>query len=264
MAKYNDIDMKKWKEYDDIITDSLWIIDKRDKSGVHNASYHGNFIPQIPNQLFKRYTKKGDWILDPFSGSGTTIIEAQRMGRNSIGVELQENVADLSLDLIKQEENPSVTSHIVVGDSGTVNIKAELEQYGIQKVQFVIYHPPYWDIIKFSDNEKDLSNCVTLEDFNKAFGKIIDNTSQFLEKNRYCACVIGDKYANSEIVPLGFQCMNLFLQRGFKLKAILVKNFEETKGKANQKAIWRYRALASDFYLFKHEYIFVFKKVKEK
>ena len=35
-----------------------------------------------------------------------------------------------------------------------------------------------------------------------------------------------------------------------------------TKGKSNQKAIWRYRALASDFYLFKHEYIFIFKKVK--
>ena len=94
------------------------------------------------------------------------------------------------------------------------------------------------------------------------FGKIIDNTIQHLEKNRYCAVVIGDKYANSEIVPLGFHCMNLFLQRGLKMKAILVKNFEDTKGKSNQKAIWRYRALASDFYIFKHEYIFVFKKVK--
>ena len=30
MSKYNDLDMKKWKEYDDILTDSLWIFDKRD------------------------------------------------------------------------------------------------------------------------------------------------------------------------------------------------------------------------------------------
>ena len=122
---------------------------------------------------------------------------------------------------------------------------------GIKKVQFVIYHPPYWDIVKFSDNTEDLSNCASLDDFLESFGQIIDNTSQFLEKNRYCAVVIGDKYANSEIVPLGFYCMNLFIQRGFKLKAILVKNFEETKGKSNQKAIWRYRALASDFFIFK-------------
>ena len=144
-----------------------------------------------------------------------------------------------------------------------VNIGEKLQQLGIDKVQFIIYHPPYWDIIKFSDNENDLSNCETLNDFLDSFGQVIDNTSQYLEKNRYCAVVIGDKYANSEIVPLGFYCMNLFMMRGFKMKAILVKNFDETKGKANQKAIWRYRALASDFYLFKHEYIFLFKKIKQ-
>ena len=57
--------------------------------------------------------------------------------------------------------------------------------------------------------------------------------------------------------------MNLFLERGFLLKGIIVKNFGETKGKANKQGIWRYRALKSDFYIFKHEYIFVFKKIFE-
>ena len=123
-------------------------------------------------------------------------------------------------------------------------------------------HPPYWDILKFSDRPDDLSNAKTLEDFLQALGQVIDNTTKPLEKNRYCALVIADKYANSQIVPLGFYCMNLFLERGFIQKAILVKNFDETKGKANQQGIWRYRALASDFYIFKHEYIFIFKKVK--
>ena len=52
------------------------------------------------------------------------------------------------------------------------------------------------------------------------------------------------------------------LEKGFILKAILVKNFESTKGKANTQGIWRYRALSSDFYIFKHEYIFIFKKIK--
>lgn len=49
MAKYNDLDPKKWKEYSDINTDSLWLIEKRDNSGAHSGDYHGNFVPQIPH-----------------------------------------------------------------------------------------------------------------------------------------------------------------------------------------------------------------------
>lgn len=262
MAKYNNLDMSEWKQYDDIYTDSLWLIDKRDNSGAHSGAYHGNFVPQIPNQLFRRYTKKGDWILDPFMGSGTSLIEAQRLGRNAIGIELQDEVAKEAYQRIISEKNDSCQGRVCVGDSRILDLNVFMQKEEINKFQFVIFHPPYWDIIRFSDNKNDISNSETLEIFLDNFGKVIDNTTQHLEKNRYCAVVIGDKYANSEIVPLGFHCMNLFLQRGFKMKAILVKNFEDTKGKANQKAIWRYRALASDFYIFKHEYIFVFKKVK--
>ena len=260
MSKYNDIDMSRWKDYSDIYTDSLWIIEKRDNSGAHSGDYHGNFVPQIPHQLFTRYTKKGDWILDPFMGSGTSLIEAQRMGRNSIGIELQESVVLEAAKRITTEKNDICKAHPFIGNSCSADIEKMLQTVGITKVQFVIMHPPYWDILKFSDDPYDLSNAQTLDDFLRSFGEVIDNTAKVLEKKRYCAVVIGDKYANSQIVPLGFHCMNLFLERGFILKAILVKNFDETKGKANKQGIWRYRALASDFYIFKHEYILVFKK----
>lgn len=261
MAKYNDLEMSKWREYDDIETDSLWIIEKRDNSGAHSGHYHGNFVPQIPRQLFSRYTKKGDWILDPFMGSGTSLIEAQRMKRNSIGIELQHDVAKEAYDRIVTEKNDAVKIKVIVADSQSCNMNNIMKSVEIDKVQFVIMHPPYWDIIKFSDNPKDLSNCTSVDDFLSSFGKVVDNSTSVLEKNRYCAVVIGDKYANGQIIPLGFLCMNLMLEKGFMLKAILVKNIDKTKGKANRQGIWRYRALAGDFYIFKHEYIFIFKKI---
>lgn len=49
--KFNDINIEEWKSLD-IDVNSLWIIPERDKSGKHKNVYHGNFIPQIPNQLY--------------------------------------------------------------------------------------------------------------------------------------------------------------------------------------------------------------------
>ena len=121
-------------------------------------------------------------------------------------------------------------------------------------------HPPYWDIIKFSNNKDDLSNAESVEEFLKMFGEVAERTYSLLEKGRYCSVVIGDKYSAGEWIPLGFFVMQEMIKRGFKLKSTIVKNFEQTTAKRNQKELWRYRALAGGFYIFKHEYIFIFKK----
>jgi DNA modification methylase len=261
-GKHNDLNLNRWKEYNDILTDSIWLLDKRDKSGAHNSSYWGNFVPQIPNQFLRRYTKKGDWILDTFLGSGTTLIECKRLGRNGIGIELLPKVAKLAEKNIKKEENPlKVKTEIINSDSTKLDYKKELKNLGVSSVQFIMMHPPYWDIIKFSENKKDLSNAKSINEYLKKFGDIVDKTYSLLDKNRYLAVVIGDKYSAGEWIPLGFYTMQEVLKHGYKLKSTIVKNFEETKGKMNQKELWRYRALVGGFYIFKHEYIFLFQKV---
>ena len=264
-SKINDINLNRWKEYQEILTDSLWILEKRDTSGAHIGSYWGNFIPQIPNQLMLRYTKKEDWVIDPFVGSGTTLIECRRLGRNGIGVELNSEVAKEAKNLIKKENNAhNVNTEIITGDSRKVNLKETLDKFGVKQIQFLIMHPPYHNIIRFSRSNDDLSNAPTTEDFVKMFSEVLDNTTPYLEKGRYLGIVIGDKYFKGTWIPLGFYIMNEVLKRDFSLKSIIVKNFEETRGKRNQKELWRYRALVGGFYIFKHEYILLFKKGKAK
>ena len=257
----NDINLNRWKEYADIQLDSLWMIGNRDGSGVHTAQYWGNFIPQIPHQMMRRYTKRGEWVLDVFTGMGTTLIEGQRLGRNTIGIELQKNVARRARTLVSGEESPhGVAAKIVTGDCTTHNLRPAMRRAGAKSFQLVVMHPPYFDIIKFSDDERDLSNAPSVADFLERMGDAVENVAPLLDAGRYLVLVIGDKYANGEWLPLGFMTMNEVLKRSFALKSIIVKNFEETAGKRGQKELWKYRALAGGFYLFKHEYIFVFKK----
>jgi DNA modification methylase len=262
-GKINDLNLNRWKEYDDLITDSLWVMNKRDKSGTHNANYWGNFIPQIPNQLLRRFTKQNEWVLDPFLGSGTTLIECKRLGRNGIGIELLPEVATLAKENINDENNlagSATVNKVINADSTKLNYEEALNELGLKSVQFLMMHPPYWDIIKFSEYENDLCNAKSIEDFLELLGTVIEKTYAILDKNRFFALVIGDKYSKGEWIPLGFYSMQKALEKGYKLKSVIVKNFDETKGKRNQKELWRYRALVGGFYVFKHEYIFLFKK----
>ncbi|CAO80080.1 DNA adenine modification methylase [Candidatus Cloacimonas acidaminovorans str. Evry] len=261
-SKINDINLHRWKEYDDILTDSLWLFDKRNTSGAHLGWYWGNFIPQIPHQMMLRYTKKDDWVLDTFLGSGTTLIESKRLGRNGIGIELNAEVANKAEKLIQMEANKyDVISNVIIGDSRTIDLKPTLQKYNINKFQLLIMHPPYHDIIRFSkDDKNDLSNTETTEEFLEMFKAVVNNVTSYLEKGRYLVLVIGDKYSKGEWIPLGFYCMQEVLNSGYLLKSIIVKNFEETRAKRNQQELWRYRALVGGFYVFKHEYIMLFKK----
>ncbi len=258
--KINDIDLRRWKEYEEIWTDSLWIIPSRDNSGMHTPEYHGNFVPQIPRQAMLRFTRRGEWVLDSFAGLGTTLIEARRLGRNAVGIEINEEIAKKALQLVKNEENPyKVTTKLIVGDAA-----AKSTYQGLGKFQLVILHPPYWDIIKFSNKKGDLSNATTLNEFLEGFKRVVELSSKHLDKNRYLVLVIGDKYSEGEWIPLGFYTMRVIMELGFKLKSIVVKNIEENRGKRGQRALWRYRALKDGYYIFKHEYVMFFVKEKNK
>ncbi len=262
---YSDINLKQWRNYEHIKTDTLWEFPSRLKEGGHSNEYHGNYIPQIAQQIYERFTKENDVVLDLFFGSGTSGIEAVNMKRRCIGVELKDDL----VETVSKKFTPKqlVTDvNIICADSASVDAKekvqARLEVMGKKNAQLLMLHPPYDDIIKFSDRKEDLSNCATTEEFYDLFEKVAKNGYDLLEKGRFACLIIGDKYANSQHIPLGFECMARMNKLGFITKAIIIKDMqgnERAKGKTAN--LWRYRALAGGFYIFKHEYVMVFQKV---
>ena len=258
MAFFNDINIDNWKK-SEICTDSLWLISSRDNTGKHSVFYHGNFIPQIPHQLILRYSKKNETIFDPFVGSGTSAFESETLKRNFIGIDIQENLIKYIQKKISTKNN---FSELIVGDSVLEKTFEEVEKSLLKNnkkyIQLAILHPPYADIIKFSNLKGDLSNCKSLKEFLSNFSVVAKNTIKILEKNRYLCLVMGDKFLKGQWIPLGFYCMNEVQKLGLTLKSIIIKNIEGNRAKQNKEAIWRYRALSSDYYIFKHEYIFIF------
>jgi DNA methylase len=258
--KYNDLNLENWKDCD-INTDSLWLISERDKSGKHSNIYHGNFIPQIPNQLIRRYTKKDETVFEPFMGSGTTLFECEKLERKYIGFDINPEV----VEWVKKKSESKGNSFIkqcnsLSSEQVTDNFNLAFQDFKIKNIQFILMHPPYLDIIKFTDNVDDLSQINNLKEFIGKFRIICENSLKYLDKNRYFAIVVGDVYKNSEVLPLAFYCMDM-IKRSFnvKLKGTIIKNIEGNRGKIGQGEIWKYRALSSDYFIFKHEYIFIFK-----
>lgn len=249
----------------EINVNSLWIFQERDKSGKHRNIYQGNFIPQIPNQLLRRFTKEGDVVFEPFMGSGTTLFECETLKRKYIGFDINEEIIDYVNKMMNDNKYNEYYYTFYCNSLDSIEVDKNLivaqNKLNFQKLQFILFHPPYMNIIKFTDNKSDLSQINNIQEFVKHFKIICENSLKYLENNKYFAVVIGDIYKNGEVLPLGFYCMDM-IKRNFKvkLKGIVIKNIEGNKAKIGKEDLWKKRALNSDYYIFKHEYIYVFKK----
>lgn len=256
---WSDIDLSSWQNYADILTDSLWFFPRRSSQGNHKFDYHGSFIPQVATQVFTRYTRRDEIVLDLFLGSGTSAIEAERLGRRCIGVELKEEL----VQHVSAKISPDILGdriRLICGDSRSIEseVRTQMVQMERAYAQLLVLHPPYADIIKFSNRPDDLSNAGDVEKFLDMFEDVARTGYRLLEPGRFAVLVIGDAYKHGQLIPLSFYCMDRMNRVGFKNKAICIKNIEGNEiGKGHRQNLWRYRALFGGYYVFKHEYVMI-------
>lgn len=203
--------------------------------------------------LLLRYSNENDYLLDPMIGGGTTAIECKLLNRNLLALDINPNAIELTNKALnfECEHNPKIK--VLLNDSRDLSILKD------ESIDFILNHPPYADIIKYSEKQiaEDLSNIHDLEKFCDEYEKVIKELFRVLKPNKYCAILIGDTRRNKMYQPLAFMVMQRFLQNGFTLKEDIIKHQHNCKATG----FWVRKSKEANFLLIMHEHLFVFKKV---
>jgi len=201
------------------------------------------------------YSEKGEVVLDPMVGAGTTLIEAKLLGRDAIGLDINPQAIELAKKALRFSHHPPSEQEARVGDA------RDLSFLGDNSIDLVLTHPPYMNIIKYSEGKiaGDLSNIGSLPRFCDEIEAVGRELYRVLRPNRYCAILMGDTRRGRHYVPLAFNVMLRFQNVGFILKEDIIK--VQHNCSATQR--WRWKAMRDKFYLIMHEHLFVFRKPGE-
>jgi len=272
------------------ITTTVWSFPKRGSWATHKGDYRGNWAPQIPRALILMYTRPGDLVLDPMVGSGTTLIEAKLLGRNSIGVDINYGAVILTLHrlyyldkAIKEykkkcvrglfefiHKNEFSSFHTIINGINLEDIERawfkvyhgdarNLNEINDESIDLIATHPPYFNIIKYSGKERvegDLSRARSLEEYLKWMKEIAKEFYRVLKPGKYCAILIGDTRVHKHYIPISHYVLQIFLDVGFILKEEVIKIQHRMK---TTREVWS-KLKDRDFLLIYHEKLFIFRK----
>jgi len=235
---------------------TVWSFPRRWNWMTHNSKWRWNWSPEVVRNLILRYSKPWDFLLDPMIWGGTTAIEAKLLGRNLLCYDINPDAIKLTESYLDFEVENKVKIKVKNFDATKKNEKLKKES-----IDFVLMHPPYADIIKYSDGLKwDLSQIHDLDEFCDEMEKVAKESFRVLKKWWYCAVLMWDTRRKKMYQPLAFKVMERFLKVGFALKEDIIKV------QHNCKATWFWVKKSKDynFLLIMHEHLFIFKKLLQK
>lgn len=243
--------IKKWEPDDfELEMTTHWTFPGRGDWATHNAKYRGNWSPYIPRNLLLRYSKEGDWVLDQFAGGGTTLVEAKLLNRNILGVDINAQAVELCKKAVDFAYEPCGEVHVRQGNAQALDFLPD------GCMDMIATHPPYADIIHYSEDiEGDLS-LLKVKDFIEAMKPVADECYRVLKKEKFCAVLMGDTRKKGCMIPMSFDVMKVFQDAGFTLKELIIKEQHNCKATG----YWKTNSVKYNFLLIAHEYLFVFRK----
>ncbi len=216
--KLNDLEPKTWLKFQ-----KSWFIHNPPprKKGV--LVHPAKFPETMAQEFIEFFTKKGQTVLDPMCGTGSTLVAALRAGRNSHGIELNPKYAEIAKQIIAEEREAlggsieNLKSEIVNGDA------TRAADYGFPTIDYVLTSPPYWDMLHargastqkkrrdstdldvfYSDDPNDLGN---VEDYDAFLAKLVDiytGLKPLLREKAYLTIIVKNVKKGGRIYPLAW------------------------------------------------------------
>lgn len=244
--------IKKWEPEDfELEMTTHWSFPKRGDWATHDAKWRGNWSPYIPRNILLRYSKEGDLVLDQFAGGGTTLVEAKLLNRDIIGVDVNDVALERCQDKVNFEhESAKGKVYIRKGDARHLSFIPD------ESIDLVCTHPPYANIIQYSEDIEDDLSHLSVKDFLEEMRSVAAESYRVLKPNHFCAILMGDTRKKGHMITMSFETMRIFENAGFHLKELIIKEQHNCKATG----FWKTNSVKYNFLLIAHEYLFVFRK----
>jgi DNA modification methylase len=190
-------------------------------------------------RLVRFFTKKGNLVLDPFVGIGSTLKACAIDGRRGVGIELNSSFAVLARKRIETEVRDMFSSaeqqQVLEGD-----VRDVLDTIPDETVDFVVTSPPYWSILKkedhkvrqerianglsthYGDDARDLGNIDSYDEFLVVLTDIFTKCALKLKRGKYMAIVVSDFRDKSKYIMFHADLAQRLEQRGLEMKGLTV------------------------------------------
>jgi DNA modification methylase len=211
------------------------------------------FNDMLVQRCLELYTKEGDLVIDPMSGTGTTAWVAKRMKRHSICFDIVQKYIDIGKRTVVSQRS----------------ISPELEKYnpefrlcdarklGLEdnSTDFIIFSPPYWDLYVYEDLPNQIGTIEKREDFDNAMFEVFKQCYRVLKQEKFCVCVISD-IRKTQLIDLHNDISIVAKKAGFVLWDIVVnkRNIISRISRSHRASVMRGYSVRI------HEYLMVFKK----
>jgi DNA modification methylase len=214
VSPVNGLDVRAWMKF----TRSWFICNPppRRKDQIRHPAKYPEAVAQSSIEFF---TAPGELVLDPFAGVGSTLAAAAAAGRRSVGIELSPEFHALGAGRTDLGDG-----RMLLGDAR--NAAAVLQEAGVERVQYVVTSPPYWDMLRqgrgnlnsvhrkrdrgglktaYSELKDDLGNVEDYDQFLDTLAELLGGLREVLEPGRYLTVVIQNvRVPGGEVKPLAW------------------------------------------------------------